>query len=350
MDDDLKQGTYQGRCDKSLGIEVTTRCNKSCRHCFARAAISKPSSLPLTLAKEIIKEGYQLGYRQLHITGGEPLLWPGLCEALDCAFDEGYETVLMNTNGTLITGAIASCLAAYDSLTISVSLDGPEVLHDDIRGKGSYRKAVGGIEKASEADIDLLIFTTVNKSLVPYLPCFADETYNKFPSIKYLTLIQLIRVTDDFFDLSKELLDPDDFLHWVYTVSLLNLYGLETHVLNNPLACVASKLLELPWVPHSHPLYGEGSVFIMANRDITLSHSNRSSFGKYEPGVLEKVLDSDVYRDAIASHNVNCAACRYQKVCLENDMRQPSEGFRSMYRGVPYCKQVLDRAAQRCAG
>lgn len=345
MTDNLGQEIYHDCRKETLGIEVTTYCNSACSHCFARAGIFERSSLSIELVKDIITEGYNAAYHHLHITGGEPLLWEGLFGVLDCAFDLGYETVFLNTNGKLLSEAVCKRFVSYEGLSVSVSLDGPEALHDRVRGEGSYRLTVKNIEKALDVGLDLFIFTTVRKSLLKGLPHFADEIYKRFPGIKYLSLIQLIRVKDDTFDLSKELLDPDDFLKLVWTVSLLNVYGLQTHVLNNPLACVASKLLKMPWIPHSHPLYREGSIIVMANRDITLSHSSRDSFGKFEAGMLIKVLDSDVYRDATVPDKATCSTCKYHRVCMENSMLRPSEWFRDVHAEVPYCKKVLDRAA-----
>ena len=50
------------------------------------------SSLPVDLVKKIIAEGLQASYRQLHITGGEPLLWEGLFDVLEFAFDSRLRT------------------------------------------------------------------------------------------------------------------------------------------------------------------------------------------------------------------------------------------------------------------
>jgi len=345
MNDNLGREMCQGGRKESLSIEVTTHCNSACLHCFVRAGISEPSDLSIDLVKDIISEGYNLDYRHLHITGGEPLLWEGLFETLDYALDLGYKTVFLNTNGMLLEEDVNCRLAAHDGLSVSVSIQGPQALHDRIRREGSYVRTLQNIEKALDAGIDLFIFTTVCKSLIQDLPHFADEIYKKFPGLNCLTLIQLIRVTDDTFDLSKELLEPDDFLKLVWMTSLLHLYGLKTYILSNPLAGVASKLLKIPWIPQANPLYREGRMIVMANRAITLSHSSRGSFGKYEPGMIGKVLASDEYRNAIAPDEVTCPTCRYHKLCMENGMVRPSEWFRDMHPEVPYCKRVLDRAA-----
>ncbi len=335
-----------------LSIEVTTRCNSSCLHCFARSGISRRSSLPVDLVKEIIVEGHDVGYRHLHITGGEPLLWKGLFEALDCGFGVGYETIFMNSNGTLITEEISKTLAGYGSFSISVSLDGPENLHDRIRGKGSHRRTMRGIEKALNAGNDCTIFTTVTKSLLPKLPIFVNDVYKEFPTIDGLILIQLIRITNGAFALSKELLEPEDFIRLVRMVALLNVGGFRTIVKKNPVANIVSKLLDMPWIQLVPPLYREGCMIIMANRNIGVVHSNGNSFGKYRPGMIRKVLASDVYRKTVTPDQATCPSCKYAQLCEENGMIRPLQGYGDLYSDSPYCKQVLDRieSAQTVSG
>ncbi|MBL7224703.1 MAG: radical SAM protein [Desulfobacteraceae bacterium] len=342
MNGNVEAESYPGVIEERLSIEVTTHCNIDCSHCFARAGMSKRTSLSVDLVKEIIDEGYNVGYRHLHITGGEPLLWEGLFEALDYAFDVGYQTVFLNTNGTVLTEDVSSRLTTYDGLSISVSLEGTEALHDHLRGEGSYSRTVRGIERALDGDIGLCIFATACKSLLPELSHFTDNLYKKFPNIEDLTLIQLIPAGDGVFSLSEELLEPEDFLQLVDMVSLLNLLGQRTRFLNNPLAYVASKLLKILWIPRSAPLYSEGSMIVMANRDICLSHSSRDSFGKYELGIIEKILASDGYRKAVAPDGITCPPCKYAELCIENGMDRPSEWCWVIQPDVPYCQAVLD--------
>ena len=334
----------KGREKENLSIEVTTLCNSACRHCFVRAALARPSEMSVGLAKDILSEGYHLGYRRLHITGGEPLLWRGLFETLDYAFSLGYKKVFINTNGTLLTKNFLSQCAGYDGFSISVSIEGPESLHDRVRGQGSWQRSVKGIQRALDADLDTVIFTTVGKTLLGELPCYTDELYTKFPEIRCLSLIQIIRVCNDMFDLSSELLEPDAFLKLVRMVSLLNLYGHRIGILNNPLAVVVSKLLEIPWIPPVRPLHRPGHLIVMANQNIALSHSTFNSFGKYEPGMIGRVLDSNEYRKAVAPDEITCPTCNYYRPCRENGMSRPSEWYRDMHSGAPYCKRVLDRA------
>ena len=338
-----------GLIEENLSIEVTTDCNSPCPHCFARAGISEHASLPFDLAKAISAEGYHTGYRRLHLTGGEPLLWEGLFDLLDYAFELGYETVFLNTNGTLLTGDVSQRLAEYDGLTVSVSLQGPESLHDRVRGAGSYRQTIRGIEKALDAGIGIIIFTTTGHSLLPELAGFVDETYKKFSDILSLTVIQLIRVGDDTVDLSKELLTPEDFIRLVRTVALLNLYGHRTDVLYAPLANVAAKLIDMPWIPQSQPLYTAGSMMVRANRDMTLSHATRDGLFRYEPGMIRNVLASATYRNAVEPDKAVCPSCKFAELCLANGMLRPAGWFMDMHPAVPYCRRVLDRIASGIA-
>ena len=343
----MKENTLEEACPgvgrEELAIEVTTRCNSSCLHCFARSGVSRATSLPVDLVKEIMDEGYDTGYRHLHITGGEPLLWKSLFETLDYGFGVGYENIFMNTNGTLITEEISKRFADYGSFSISVSLDGPEDLHDRLRGKGSHRRAMRGIEKTLNRGNDLIIFTTVTKSLLPDLPYFVDGLYKEFPTIDCIILIQLIRTSNDAFALAEELLELEDFIRMVRMVALLNVGGLRTIVKKNPLANIVSKLLEMPGVPRVPPLYREGCMIVMANRHIGVVHSSRNSFGRYRAGMIQKVLVSDEYRRTVAPDQVTCPSCKYVQLCKENGMIRPSQGYGDIYADKPYCRSVLER-------
>ena len=331
---------------EKLSVEVTTRCNSDCAYCFARAGHAGFSSLPLKIAKEILDDGRSAGYRHLHITGGEPLLWKGLFDIVDYSFELGYESVFLNTNGALLDKGACRRLAAFNDLSISVSLQGPQAQHDDARGPGSFAKAIRGLEIALAAGVDVYVYTTACKSLLEELPFFVDAIYKRFPAIKYLTVIQPMRVSDDNFDMSEELLEPSDFLRLVRVVALLNLYGLRIDVLGSPLACAAAKLMRMPWVPQTPPLQRPGRIHIMADPSMTLSHSSRDSFGLFEPGMIAGVLASGAYREATAPDRRTCPACDYTVLCSKNDLNRPSLGGWDLQPGEPYCKRVL-AAAER---
>jgi MoaA/NifB/PqqE/SkfB family radical SAM enzyme len=332
------------RCDR-LSIEVTTLCNSSCSHCFVRARGPIRSTLPPDLVRNLVKEGYETGYRRLHLTGGEPLLWKSLIGILDYAFNLGYKAAFLNTNGTLLTPLLSRRLSNFKSLIISVSLQGLKKHHDRIRGKGSYDLTLKGIDSALNAGLPVYIFTAVGRSLIPVLPRFAEKLFTTFHDIKQLTFIQLIRVPGDVFDLSKEVLRPEDFLQLVRVISLLNLFGFKVELLNNPLAAVAAKVLRMPFVPKSPPLYRQGSIMITSDLRITLAHSAMDCLGTYESGIIPKIVKSSDYCDAMSPDISACQYCPYHEICLKEGMLKPSEWYRDMFPDVPYCQRVLSKAS-----
>lgn len=332
------------QCD-SLSVEVTTHCNSSCSHCFVRARGPQRSSLPPSLVRTLVREGYEAGCGHLHLTGGEPLLWKGLTDIFDYAFALGYKTALLNTNGTLLTAKMSRRLSTYRGLAVSVSLQDSRIRHDFMRGRGSYDRARKGIENALNAGLPLDIFTTVSRCILPDLPRFAERVFGIYPGIEHLTFIQLVRVPGDVFDLSKQVLTPDHFLRLVRIVSLLNLYGLKVDLLNNPLAAVASRQLNMPWISRSPPLYRAGSVMITAERRITVAHSTMDHFGIYRPGMIPKILSSEEYRRAVSQDRVTCTHCLYSGLCRKHGMLRPAEWYRDMSPQVPYCQRVLAKAS-----
>ncbi len=329
--------------EENITIEVTTRCTSACRHCFARAGRTDLPEMSPAQAREIICEGRQLGFRRLHITGGEPLLWGGLKPLMAEALEAGYENIFLNTNGHLLDGDAAKSLASQgDSLQISVSLQGSESHHDYYRGSGSCRKATAGIGAALDAGIPTHIFTTVDRELLENLPRFVDSTARTFPGIRSHTLIQLIRVAGDTLDLSKDLLSPDDFIAFCKMTALLRLSGHPVFILENPLAVTVVRLLGMDWLPGTPSLHRSGRLVILADGAMTLAHSTRDSFGMYRPGKLEEIISSEGYQYNVSKDVETCPGCPHIKACRESGMLRPSEWFRDMKEN-PYCRRVLDK-------
>jgi Fe-coproporphyrin III synthase len=78
-------------------------------------------------------------------SGGEPLIYPGLQQALRRAKALGLKTSV-TTNGTLLDPPRLEALRDLIGL-LAVSLDGPPALHNEIRGSSSaFDRLITGIE------------------------------------------------------------------------------------------------------------------------------------------------------------------------------------------------------------
>ncbi len=148
-----------------VSLEVTAKCNLSCRHCYVRAAkpsgVEVPSSAWAALIGELAGKAVMV-----EISGGEPLLKEGMEDILRAA-KRADLVVKLVTNGTLLEEKLPALLKILDRETdlIQVSIDGTGEVHDGIRGKGSYRKAMKGISKASKYFKVVVSYTLMKANL-----------------------------------------------------------------------------------------------------------------------------------------------------------------------------------------
>lgn len=135
----------------NLFLHLTDRCNLDCGHCYKKSGAGAERELPLDLVLRLIGELAAAGGRGLTLSGGEPLLHPGIDEILARA--DARLRVSLLTNGLLLDRDRARRLAARRA-SVQISLDGPNAaVHDGIRGPGSFDGAVRAVRLLQEAGI-----------------------------------------------------------------------------------------------------------------------------------------------------------------------------------------------------
>ncbi|MCP9885623.1 radical SAM protein [Synechococcus sp. ATX 2A4] len=121
-----------GRPPGVLRLSLTARCNLACPYCCPDAQ-DPPELLTLQERVLLVSEAAALGFRTLRLTGGEPLLHPGVEELVaalrplrQATGAARLEAIALTTNGLLLTAERAQRLrqAGLDRLT--VSLDGTD--------------------------------------------------------------------------------------------------------------------------------------------------------------------------------------------------------------------------------
>jgi GTP 3',8-cyclase len=147
-----------GRELRDLRISVTDRCNFGCVYC---RATDSPGYLPPTglLSWEqllrVAQAFVRLGTRKIRLTGGEPLLRPGLVEFVARLRNfEGLEDLALTTNGTLLAGKARS-LAAAGLCRVNISVDSirPERFASLTQNAVSLPAVLAGVEAAQEAGL-----------------------------------------------------------------------------------------------------------------------------------------------------------------------------------------------------
>jgi len=119
---------------------------------------------------KLVQQVAEAGTNALMIAGGEPLTSPDLADMIHEAHQRGLYTVLI-TNGTLLSSENALCLkgAGLDYVKVSIDSVSPEI-HDALRGKGCWKKAIAGVQNAVEADITAGIAITATQANFREIP------------------------------------------------------------------------------------------------------------------------------------------------------------------------------------
>lgn len=131
-----------------LQVHPSLACNLTCGHCYSSSGPGARQGVPVDVLTHHVRAAARLGYRVLAVSGGEPLMYPGLADVLRVARDSGMTTAV-TTNGTLLRSRrFQEIMDLVDTLAISV--DGPEPLHDAIRGPGAFARMVSGLPVLTE--------------------------------------------------------------------------------------------------------------------------------------------------------------------------------------------------------
>jgi radical SAM protein with 4Fe4S-binding SPASM domain len=140
-----------------LELQMTDRCNLSCRHCYIGEGSHR--DLSIGQVQRVLKEFEEIQGLRLLLSGGEPLLHPQFWEINDVLRNYAFRSVLLS-NGTLITKEVAKRLRIHEA---QISLDGMREGHESIRGKGTFDKTLSAIDHLQEVNIRVSIATMIHR-------------------------------------------------------------------------------------------------------------------------------------------------------------------------------------------
>ncbi len=157
---------------------LTERCNLQCTHCYQTG--NSGTELSLAEVEAAVDEvgdmletwttHYGLPFSpSFNITGGEPFLRKDIFEILGIIGSRGYEIYLLS-NGTLVSKEKANKLAQLGIKGVQVSIEGPEEIHDGIRGRGSFSQSLRGIGNLLAAGLNVSLNVTLSEINADYFP------------------------------------------------------------------------------------------------------------------------------------------------------------------------------------
>ena len=146
---------------------LTRRCNLECAHCYIAAGPSESATGELDTAtcRRIVDELVAVNPAPLLIlSGGEPLLRDDLEDIARYAVGRGA-TVVVGTNGTLLTAERIHTLQAAGVTGVAVSVDSLKAsYHDNFRhGPGSLAATQAALARLRAARLDFIVQTTVSR-------------------------------------------------------------------------------------------------------------------------------------------------------------------------------------------
>lgn len=142
-------------------IEITDLCNMYCKHCMNNSGKNTWPGLPKEKMKNLFTEISEQNVVYLYISGGEPLLYDGIDEVLEHAYNLGMKVTLA-TNGMGIKEHLSAIEKYID--VISISLDGIGNIHDEFRGvEGAFIQLQESLQILQEKKINVKISSIIWK-------------------------------------------------------------------------------------------------------------------------------------------------------------------------------------------
>ena len=153
---------------KRVVIRLSERCNLKCPHCLVGSRIST-KELSLNDWKKILAELPLINTRKVLLTGGEPLLHNEIIKITEFITQMGIP-VDLNSNMQLMTPQMIKDFKYAGLTEISVSIEGPEAIHDLMHGKkGAFTQLVNAIYWAVDENIPVDAACCITSQNIDYI-------------------------------------------------------------------------------------------------------------------------------------------------------------------------------------
>jgi len=173
-----------GRIVDYLRISVTDRCNERCLYCMPEhysAWLPRADLLTYDEILAVARTGVRLGFKRFRVTGGEPLIRPGLVEFIARLIRlPGVESVQMTTNGTRLP-QLARPLFEAGLRRINISLDALDpAIYRGITG-GELAQVLEGLHAVKDLGFESVKLNTVlirgrnDRQVIPLVRFAAEQ-------------------------------------------------------------------------------------------------------------------------------------------------------------------------------
>ena len=179
-----------GREIDYLRVSVTDNCNLRCIYCMDEKG---NKFLNKDEIYKVVKESAKLGIKKVRITGGEPLVRPGVVSLISKINNiEGIEEIYLTTNGILLADMIDE-LSKNGLKGVNISLDSlKEDRFNKLTRVGNLHKVLEAIDKAIALGIKVKLNTViVNDINKDEIIDFVNLTKEKPIDVRFIELMPI---------------------------------------------------------------------------------------------------------------------------------------------------------------
>ncbi|MBF0122124.1 MAG: radical SAM protein [Candidatus Omnitrophica bacterium] len=183
------------RKPRYLILFVTSKCNLFCKHCFVKNELFSKSP-DLTL-QQISNISQQLGrLSEVDLSGGEPFLREDIFEIYKLfVLNNRINIFSIPTNGTLTEQIVSNVRKILEygrikHVSIILSIDGPRIIHDKMRGSRCFDKVIETYEriaplKKSYPCLGIRVNTVLTRHNYDSLQLLHSELIRRMPLLDF---------------------------------------------------------------------------------------------------------------------------------------------------------------------
>jgi MoaA/NifB/PqqE/SkfB family radical SAM enzyme len=173
---------------QTVSFTLTNACNLRCRMCGQWSEEGYIRAHPAALRREmrladwkrLVDEIADHGLKSVLLRGGEVFVHPDILPLLEYLNAKGIFASI-DTNGTRLT-PFAADLVRIGNVHLTVSVDGPEEIHDSVRGvKGTFRRLREGLARLAEEEKKQ--GTTLSKSITFTISPYSYRGLGRLPDV-----------------------------------------------------------------------------------------------------------------------------------------------------------------------
>ena len=159
--------------------EITLACCFSCKYCGSKGGKARENELTTEECLDIADQLFELGCTRVSMIGGEVFMRRDWKQIVARLTGHGINVNII-TNGFIFRDELIDDLKESDVESVSVSIDGPQEVHDKYRQTGSFERAIAAVDVLCASGIPVSVISTLNSENAEYLESLY-ETLKRYP-------------------------------------------------------------------------------------------------------------------------------------------------------------------------